>query len=221
MDQKISQRGQRKGFTLVELLVVLALISILAVILIVALKPQEIFMKARDAQRSGDLRTLDTALQAIYAETIQGTPNLDNQNNSTCLSATTSPRIYYSVGGLTITSLTTISPILGTVATFTLTGTTSRALDGTGWLPVRFVDFPIIALSQLPIDPTNNYSQKLYYTYTCYSGSLGVHYEINARLESPVVTTSPTRNDGGDNDSLLERGSRLDLLPRYTGGGFY
>jgi prepilin-type N-terminal cleavage/methylation domain-containing protein len=43
MGQKISQRDQRKGFTLVELLIVLALISILAIILLVAIRPLEIF----------------------------------------------------------------------------------------------------------------------------------------------------------------------------------
>jgi prepilin-type N-terminal cleavage/methylation domain-containing protein len=68
MGQKISQRGQRKGFTLVELLVVLALISILAVILLVAIRPFEIFKKARDAQRIADLNRIDQIITVIYTQ---------------------------------------------------------------------------------------------------------------------------------------------------------
>jgi len=56
-----------KSFTLIELLIVLALIAILAAILIVAIKPTEIFKKARDSQRVANLKQIDQALTSIYA----------------------------------------------------------------------------------------------------------------------------------------------------------
>jgi prepilin-type N-terminal cleavage/methylation domain-containing protein len=44
-----------KSFTLIELLIVLALIAILATILILTIKPGAIFSKARDTRRISDL----------------------------------------------------------------------------------------------------------------------------------------------------------------------
>jgi prepilin-type N-terminal cleavage/methylation domain-containing protein len=44
-----------KSFTLIELLIVLALIAILATVLIVTIKPGAIFSKARDTKRINDL----------------------------------------------------------------------------------------------------------------------------------------------------------------------
>lgn len=212
----------KKGFTLIELLVVLALIAILAVILIVALQPQQIFMKARDAQRQGDLRVLVTSMEAIFAETIQGVPPLDNSNNGTCVIKNATPTIYFSVGGKgdgnsNTAELSTTSGITGATVNWTYSGTSSRAVDGTGWLPIDLTQYPVIAISQLPIDPANDASQNLYYTYACYSGTKGYHYEFNARLES----SKAGETDGGDNTSLYERGSRLDILPVNIGSGFY
>ncbi|MER3581330.1 MAG: hypothetical protein C4347_00495, partial [Patescibacteria group bacterium] len=65
----------RKGFTLIELLIVLALISILAGILIVVIKPQEIFARARDSQRTGDLNNVARALDTYLAD-MTTNPNL-------------------------------------------------------------------------------------------------------------------------------------------------
>ncbi len=207
--------SKEKGFTLIELIVVLALIAILAVILIAALKPQEIFKKARDAQRQADLRNLSTALDAIFAETIQGTPPLDGATNSRCVGIAASPFIWYSV--VVSGTFTATSPIQGSVVTWTRTGSTSNAVNGTGWLPIDFTKYPVIALSQLPLDPINSLSNNLYYTYSCYSGSAGTHYEFNARLESSQAGAT----DGGDNPSLYERGSTLNILPPATTTGFY
>ncbi|GIW67404.1 MAG: hypothetical protein KatS3mg096_898 [Candidatus Parcubacteria bacterium] len=61
-----------KSFTLVELLVVLALIAILATVLIVVIKPADIFKRGRDNQRTSDLKNLEKIFDLILFET-QGT----------------------------------------------------------------------------------------------------------------------------------------------------
>lgn len=55
---------KNKGFTLVELLVVIAIIAILVVLILVALGVAR--QKARDSQRKTDLRSIQTALE-LYA----------------------------------------------------------------------------------------------------------------------------------------------------------
>jgi prepilin-type N-terminal cleavage/methylation domain-containing protein len=48
-----------KSFTLIELLIVLALIAILATVLILTIKPGAIFSKARDTKRINDLKNIE------------------------------------------------------------------------------------------------------------------------------------------------------------------
>ena len=45
----------RKGFTLLELLIVIAIIAILSVVLVIVLNPAETLRKSRDAQRHDHL----------------------------------------------------------------------------------------------------------------------------------------------------------------------
>ena len=59
---------KNKGFTLVELLVVVAVVGALAAVAIVVLNPAQFFREGRDGRRLTDLSTVQTALEAYYAE---------------------------------------------------------------------------------------------------------------------------------------------------------
>jgi prepilin-type N-terminal cleavage/methylation domain-containing protein len=48
-----------KSFTLIELLIVLAIIAILATVLILTIKPGIFFARARDTKRIGDLKNIE------------------------------------------------------------------------------------------------------------------------------------------------------------------
>jgi prepilin-type N-terminal cleavage/methylation domain-containing protein len=65
---KLFKKMREKGFTLVELLIVLALIAILAAILIAVINPGAIMTRGRDTQRKGDLRNLAAATDAYIAD---------------------------------------------------------------------------------------------------------------------------------------------------------
>jgi hypothetical protein len=60
-------------------------------------------------------------------------------------------------------------------------------MNGDGWIPIPFSDYPIIALSQLPIDPIN---KPPYY----YSFVAGGSYALYGQLENPKHPAS--KNDG-------------------------
>lgn len=53
----------KKGFTLIEILIVIGIIAILASIVIVAINPARQFSQARNAQRHSDVNTI---LNAVY-----------------------------------------------------------------------------------------------------------------------------------------------------------
>ncbi|MDD3647133.1 MAG: prepilin-type N-terminal cleavage/methylation domain-containing protein [Candidatus Dojkabacteria bacterium] len=63
-----------KGFTLVEIVIVIAIIGILAAVTVVALKPQEIFANGRNSRRTNDVAAMNSAIgQWLAREGLQET----------------------------------------------------------------------------------------------------------------------------------------------------
>jgi prepilin-type N-terminal cleavage/methylation domain-containing protein len=62
----VSLKGKSKGFTIVELLIVIVVIGILATLVIVTFTG--IQQKARNSQRQTDINALDSHVEAFYAQ---------------------------------------------------------------------------------------------------------------------------------------------------------
>jgi prepilin-type N-terminal cleavage/methylation domain-containing protein len=177
-----------RGFTLIELLVVLALIAILVTILIVIIKPGQIFMRGRDAQRQGDLRNLSVAVDAYLTEAAVnpalGWPGCNN-------------------GDLVYFSTSTTSTLPGWPTATSATGTNSTNVTGTGWVPLNFSAVSVLNLNQLPLDPRNGQTGSAAngtnvtfgYSFSC---SSDFNYEFAAKLEG---NTSAMANDGGNRNT--------------------
>lgn len=73
-----------KGFTLVELIIVIAVIGVLSGVLIGVLNPNKQLMKSRDAGRKTALKTLQNALEQYYTD-VGSYPTISCfSNTSTC-----------------------------------------------------------------------------------------------------------------------------------------
>jgi hypothetical protein len=85
---------------------------------------------------------------------------------------------------------------------------TPTNIDGTGWIPIPFSNFPILNISQLFIDPIN---KPPYY----YSFVVGGSYEVTAVLEadSNKGPNSLAGKDGGDHNFVYEVGTDKKLTP--------
>lgn len=224
-------RIQKKGFTLLELLIVIAIIAALSVILVIVLNPAETLKKSRDTQRMSDMASLKTAL-GIYTTSKTPVYLAGASSNAGCKLNTgwaAGDFIYYSypntLPGADITdtlfdgSIVASQPDAGQVSNVNLSLTA-----GTGWLPVKLDDItggsPI---SNLPIDPTNTVTvggvvnTDLVYRYACNVDSLT--YEIDAQLESTAYTSGDDdkrTKDGGNNTSYYEVGTNLSILGTGT-----
>ncbi|MBI5306220.1 type II secretion system protein [Candidatus Wolfebacteria bacterium] len=216
----MQNKSIRKGFTLLELLIVIAILGILGTVVIFLLNPVETLKKARDSQRLSDLSTMKTAL-GIYMSSV-ASPALDNGTNTNCADSTGKKIwISYYSGNVTITATTSAGSSFATLAA-TSTTASSTLVDGTGWLPVNLGSLtggsPI---STMPVDPINTVAAAtasttdFMYRYSCKKTPIG--FEIDAQLESDYYTigsASSTRGiDGGNNANLYEVGSDLTILP--------
>jgi len=184
----------KKGFTLLELLIVIGILAILSTTMIIVINPAEILRKARDSQRISDLASLKTAI--AYYITNAASPSIGNDTYS------------YSV----ITGTTCGGP------TRTTTSTTSQLVDGTGWIPVNFATLsggsPI---GSLPIDPNPTAltpgagnGRARYYAYVTNVSDLT--FEIVANMESTYYS------NGGDGDIESKDGGVTALAKLYETG---
>ncbi|MCX7589436.1 MAG: type II secretion system GspH family protein [Patescibacteria group bacterium] len=177
-----------RGFTLVELLVVIALIAVLAVAVILTLNPAELLKQGRDSTRISDLANINSALSYYVSDTTTWTGLLD--------------RCYTHVTGLTTcTNRFSSTSLLAVV-------TSSQAVNGTGWLPINLnlISFRS-PIPRYPIDPTP--SSTIYYYAFRPSTTYGF-YEINAILESGKYLPQ-AQSDGGNSTSVFEMGTDLNL----------
>jgi type II secretory pathway pseudopilin PulG len=191
-----------RSFTLVELLVVIALIAVLAVAVILSLNPSELLKQGRDSTRLSDLQNLNRSLSWFNADT-GGTGFMGS-----------SSVIYVSIPDTTSTcaNLGLPTPPPGW-SYHCVTQENLQKTDGSGWIPVNFNQISFgKTLTKLPIDPINQTSTGNYYTYVA-----GGSWKLTTRFESQKYTLQFVAQDGGPDPALYELGSNLNLAP-FVGG---
>lgn len=188
-----------KGFTLVELLIVIAVLAILATVVVLVINPAEILRESRDGQRLSDMATMRDAINFYMARV--SSPDLDG-------------------GGACGTNCWVNVAASGTCdgrynGETTETVDADRTVDGNGWIPINFAGITGGSpLSVLPVDPSNSQvagdSNDLIYSYACGSGST---YELNAVMESTRYSNGGSddvesnTSDGGDDANVYEVGN--------------
>lgn len=186
-----------RSFTLVELLIVIAILAVLAAAVVLVLNPAELLAQARDSQRITDMRSTRSAIDLFI---------IDNPT----ISSGTASRIYISIPDTASNcpNLTSSLPTLPSGWQYVCaTSANLRNINGTGWIPI---DFSIIKggspIPYLPIDPANDLTSGKYYTYVT-----GGSYELTALMEANKESASV--NDGGSLPGVYQVGTHIDLTP--------
>jgi prepilin-type N-terminal cleavage/methylation domain-containing protein len=195
--------SRNMGFTLIEILVVIAIVAILSLVVIFTLSPAELLRQARDSNRISDMTLLKTALSLYLVDVT--TPNLNGGVNAKCYgsygpTSTDSCNVNINVGG----------PFIGAT---TYLPSVSRAVNGSGWLPVNFVAIISGApFGTLPLDPVNTTSS--YYLYIA-TTSPGITFKLAAEMESLKYSSSGPSDiestDGGNSVRWYEVGTEISL----------
>lgn len=123
---KKSAHVLHKGFTLVELLVVIAIIAVLAAVVVLIINPIELTRRGRDAARLTDLANLQNAINVA----VQEGASAGSTTAALLCAGTTAPCRGESVAG-------------------------GRVTDGSGWVKVNVSTQKSVSVATLPVDPIN------------------------------------------------------------------
>ncbi|MCH8157799.1 MAG: type II secretion system protein, partial [Nitrospinae bacterium] len=163
----------KKAFTIIELLIVIAVLAVLATAVVIVLNPAEILKQARDSTRISDMSTLNSSI-ALYLADIKS-PGIGGTDNTACSTATARKT---EDGNCPFDAACILN--------------SSTTVNGAGWVLVDFINISSGSpLSRLPIDPVNDTTY--FYAYACD----GLTYELNANMES----TKFANNGGSDVES--------------------
>ena len=186
-----------RSFTLVELLIVIAILAVLAAAVVIVLNPAELLAQARDSQRVTDLKNIKKSIDLFV---------VDNPT----VSLGTEERVYISLPDTASNcpNLTSSLPTLPSGWQYVCaTSANLRNTNGSGWIPVNFGSvFGGSPIPYLPIDPSNDLASGKYYTYV-----MGGSYELTALMEAAKENVSV--NDGGSLPGVFQVGTHIDLTP--------
>lgn len=172
-----------RGFTLIELVIVIGILAILAAAVVLVLNPAQLLAQSRDSRRISDLNSIKSAiglyLAMVSSPTLTAGPFSNKGTNCYSLSGTCTER-------------------------------TSLAVDGNGWVAINFTQMTTISspLSSLPQDPANDNT----YHYAYKGDDTNKTFELNTVLESTKYNGLMI-SDGGNSASYYEIGTDpgLDL----------
>ncbi|MBI3589346.1 MAG: type II secretion system protein [Candidatus Liptonbacteria bacterium] len=128
--QFVNKVNKRKGFTLIEILVVIGIIAVLAGVVLVAINPSRQFAQARNSQRESNVTTILDAIGQRVADNkgifpvVAGCPALTVDTTSTI-----------AVGVIAGSPVVAVAPVTAVIDMSCLV--------------------PTYIASQLPVDPTN------------------------------------------------------------------
>jgi len=173
----------KKGFTLLELLIVIGILAILSTTMVLVINPAELMKRARDSSRLSDLATLQSAI-GYYLTNTTGTPSI----------------------GMSTTSYSHFSTTTACAGKDATAGTASTTVDGTGWIPINFASLTSGSpIPSIPIDPSN--TTGYHYWYLCDTGDYT--FELLSHLESTQYVQNKYGTDGGKLPDMYETGTKM------------
>ena len=186
----------KKGFTLLELLIVIGILAILTTVVVLVINPVEYLREARDSSRLSDITTLSTALN--HYQLTGASFGAENVNYISLPSASST------CGDLGL-------PLLQPGWSYhCATQENYRNTNGTGWIPFDFSSVPGGSIiGSLPIDPINTTSSGLYYSF----GVVNSKYEVWAQNLESTKFISKATDDGGISATAYEIGTDLTIAP--------
>ena len=202
--KKAPRSRSERGFSLLEIIIVMAVLSILAVAITLVINPVERLREARDATRLSDAKALADAILFMEADISGGVAVFDYDGSfpdDSCAGDAT-PRIFVSVPDSEMAPPPPAGWTYAQVVEANLYDT-----GGSGWVPIDFTANAAGPIERLPVDPTNTFASGLYYSYVC-----GGSFEVNVVFESDKFVEEAA-GDGGDASGVFEVGSSLTSAP--------